>query len=33
MREGVSVNFKILDTIKTGEGLKIEFKESKIKLN
>ena len=33
MREGVSVNSKILDTIKIGEGLKIEFKESKNKLN
>ena len=33
MKEGVNMNSKILDTIKTGEGLKIEFKESKNKLN
>ena len=33
MKEGVNMNSKILDTIKIGEGLKIEFKESKNKLN
>jgi ATP-dependent DNA helicase RecG len=35
MREGVSGTMikKVLETIEQGEGLKIEFKESKNKLN
>ena len=33
MKEGVRMIRKLLDTIKKGEGLKVEFKESKNKLN